>query len=243
MAGHSKWANIKRRKAKVDAQKGNLFSKLLREVMVAARQGGGNPEANFRLKLAMQKARDGNVPGDGIARAIRKGTGEGEGAGIDEVTYEAYGPGGAAILVEAFTDNRNRTAGELRYLLTRHGGSMVEAGSVSWMFKRRGFLQVDRKKYPLSEDAMLALVLESGAEDMETDEESFTVLTAPDGLVAVEHSLERGGLRAETSEIAMVPVTYLQVTGEPAAILLRLLEVLDGHDDVQKVHCNVMLQP
>lgn len=243
MAGHSKWANIKRRKAKVDAQKGNLFSKLLREVMVAARQGGGNPEANFRLKLAMQKARDGNVPADGIARAIRKGTGEGEGAGIDEVTYEAYGPGGAAILIEAFTDNRNRTAGELRYLLTRHGGSLGETGSVSWMFRRRGLLQVDRKKYPWSEDDMLAMVLESGADDMEVDEESFMIFTTTDKIAAVEQHLERGGVRAETSEIAMLPVTYLHVSGEAATTLLKLLEALDVHDDVQKVHCNVMLEP
>lgn len=243
MAGHSKWANIKRRKAKVDTQKGNLFSKLLREVMVAARQGGGNPEANFRLKLAIQKAQDGNVPGDGIARAIRKGSGEGEGAGIDEVTYEAYGPGGAAILIEAFTDNRNRTAGELRYLLTRHGGSLGETGSVGWMFKRRGFLQVDRKKHPLGEDDMLSLVLESGAEDLEMDEESFMIFCATDQLTSVEQSLERGGVRAETSEIAMTPVTYLQVSGEPATTLLKLLEALDGHDDVQRVHCNVVLEP
>jgi len=243
MAGHSKWANIKRRKAKVDAQKGNLFSKLLREVMVSVRQGGGNPEANFRLKLAMQKARDGNVPNEGIARAIRKGTGEGEGAGIEDVNYEAYGPGGAAILMDAFTDNRNRTAGELRYLLSRHGGSMGEAGSVSWMFRRRGFLSVDRKRYPLSEDEMLVLVLEAGAEDLESEEESFLIFTAADKLAAVQHGLEGAGVHTETSEITMVPLTYLSVSGEAAATLLKLLEALDGHDDVQKVHCNVVLEP
>jgi len=243
MAGHSKWANIKHRKAKADAQKGHLFSKLLREVMVAARQGGGNPEANFRLKLAIQKARDGNVPGDGIARAIRKATGEGGAASLQEVTYEGFGPGGAAILIDAVTDNRHRTAGELRYLLSRHGGSMAEAGSVSWMFRRHGYLLVDRRKCALTEDEVLALILESGAEDMDTGEESFEIIAAPDRLAAVHQHLEGVGVAVEVSEVTMTPLTYMQVADAEAAALSRLLEALDGHDDVQDVHCNVPLEP
>ncbi|MEW6522576.1 MAG: YebC/PmpR family DNA-binding transcriptional regulator [Bacillota bacterium] len=238
MAGHSKWANIKHRKAKADAQKSNLFSKLIREVMVAARQGGGNPDSNLRLKLAIQKARENNVPNDSINRAMRKGTGEGEVANFEEVIYEGYGPGGAAILVEAVTDNKNRTTGEIRYLFSRHGGNMSEAGSVAWMFRRRGYLAVDRKKCGLDEEEVLLVALEAGAEDMESDEESYEIFTAPEELTGVQQALEQAGVPVEVSEVTMTPQAALKVTGDDAVALLKLVDILDEHDDVQRVHSN-----
>ncbi|MEW5932189.1 MAG: YebC/PmpR family DNA-binding transcriptional regulator [Bacillota bacterium] len=236
MSGHSKWANIKHTKAKKDAERGNLFSKLAREIIVAARQGGGNPEANSRLRLAIERAREANMPADNIARLIKRGTGELEGVTYEELTYEGYGPGGVAIMVEAVTDNRNRTTGELRYIFSRHGGSLGETGCVNWMFRRRGYISLDRRVG--DEDTVLGVALEAGAEDFQSDEESYEVITAPEDLERVKAALEEKGLRAEVAEVTMIPQSTVRVSGKEAEQVLRLMDALSDHDDVQRVFSN-----
>lgn len=236
MSGHSKWANIKHTKAKKDAERGNLFSKLAREIIVAARQGGGNPEANSRLRLAIERAREANMPADNIARLIKRGTGELEGVTYEELTYEGYGPGGVAIMVEAVTDNRNRTTGELRYIFSRHGGSLGETGCVNWMFRRRGYISLDRRVG--DEDTVLSVALEAGAEDFQSDEESYEVITAPEDLERVKAALEEKGLRAEVAEVTMIPQSTVRVAGKEAEQVLRLMDALSDHDDVQRVFSN-----
>lgn len=236
MSGHSKWANIKHTKAKKDAERGNLFSKLAREIIVAARQGGGNPEANSRLRLAIERAREANMPADNIARLIKRGTGELEGVTYEELTYEGYGPGGVAIMVEAVTDNRNRTTGELRYIFSKHGGSLGETGCVNWMFRRRGYISLDRRAG--DEDTVLGVALEAGAEDFQSDEESYEVITAPEDLERVKAALEEKGLRAEVAEVTMIPQSTVRVAGKEAEQVLRLMDALSDHDDVQRVFSN-----
>lgn len=236
MSGHSKWANIKHTKAKKDAERGNLFSKLAREIIVAARQGGGNPEANSRLRLAIERAREANMPADNIARLIKRGTGELEGVTYEELTYEGYGPGGVAIMVEAVTDNRNRTTGELRYIFSKHGGSLGETGCVNWMFRRRGYISLDRRAG--DEDTVLSVALEAGAEDFQSDEESYEVITAPEDLERVKAALEEKGLRAEVAEVTMIPQSTVRVAGKEAEQVLRLMDALSDHDDVQRVFSN-----
>jgi len=236
MSGHSKWANIKHTKAKKDAERGNLFSKLAREIIVAARQGGGNLDANPRLRMAVEKARDANMPAENIARLIKRGTGELEGVAYEELTYEGYGPGGVAIMLEVVTDNRNRTASELRYLFSRHGGSLGEAGCVSWMFRKRGYISLDRRVG--DEDTVLAAALEAGAEDFQSDEESYEVITAPEDVDRVKAVLEARGMRPEVAEVTMVPQSTVRVTGKEAEQVLRLMDALSEHDDVQRVFSN-----
>lgn len=238
MAGHSKWANIKHRKAKVDAQKGNLFSKLGRELMVAARQGGANPETNFRLKVAIQKAREANMPMDNISRAIQRGAGGLEGAVYEELVYEGYGPGGAAVMLELLTDNRNRTAAEIRHLFSRYGGNLGETGCVSWMFRRKGLLMIDRADLRMEEDDLLLLALESGAEDVRTEGDTLEVLSAPEDLEKVKQSLEEAGVKLASAEITMLPQGTVKLEGEVAARMLKLMDALQDHDDVQEVYSN-----
>lgn len=238
MAGHSKWANIKHRKAKVDAQKGNLFSKLGRELMVAARQGGANPETNFRLKVAIQKAREANMPMDNISRAIQRGAGGLEGAAYEELVYEGYGPGGAAVMLELLTDNRNRTAAEIRHLFSRYGGNLGETGCVSWMFRRKGLLMIDRADLRMEEDDLLLLALESGAEDVRTEGDTLEVLSAPEDLEKVKQSLEEAGVKLASAEITMLPQGTVKLEGEVAARMLKLMDALQDHDDVQEVYSN-----
>jgi len=236
MSGHSKWANIKHTKAKKDAERGNLFSKLAREIIVAARQGGGNLDANPRLRMAVEKARDANMPAENIARLIKRGTGELEGVAYEELTYEGYGPGGVAIMLEVVTDNRNRTTSELRYLFSRHGGSLGEAGCVSWMFRKRGYISLDRSVG--DEDTVLAVALEAGAEDFQSDEDSYEVITAPEDVERVKAALEARGMRPEVAEVTMVPQSTVHVTGKEAEQVLRLMDALSEHDDVQRVFSN-----
>ncbi len=236
MAGHSKWANIKHQKARADAQRGNLFAKLVREIMVAARQGGSNIDSNVRLKIAVRKARDNNVPNDNIHRAIKKGAGELEGASFEDVVYEGYGPGGAALLIEAVTDNRNRTTSEIRYLLQRNQGSLGEVGSVAWMFERKGYMAIDRSK--AHEEEVLLLAIETGVEDVEIGPEAFELYTQPEDFTAVQAALEESELPLEVAEITMIPTTSLPCEGEQGKSVLRLIDVLDAHDDVQRVHSN-----
>lgn len=237
MSGHSKWANIKRTKAKVDEKKGKIFSKMAREIMVAARQGGGNPDANFRLKTAILKAREYNLPAENITRAIAKGTGEAEGASFEEIVYEGYGPGGVAVMLEIMTDNRNRTASEVRHIFSKNGGNLGETGCVSWIFDRKGLVTVEKDGSPAEEDLMLT-ALEAGADDLKDEGEAFEITCPPERLEEVRDALEQGGARVAEAEITMLPQNYVGLRGEEAARMLRLVDALEDHDDVQKVHAN-----
>ena len=236
MSGHSKWSTIKHKKAATDARRGKLFSKILKEITVAARMGGGDPKGNPRLRTALLEARSNSVPGDNIDRAIKKGTGELEGETYDEVVYEGYGPGGVAVLVEAATDNRNRTTAEVRHLFTRHGGSLAEAGSVAWMFKRRGWFSVERAA--MSEEQLMELALELGVDDISVEEDRYEMYTAPEDFSAIQEALEARNVPLAAKELAMIPQTTIE---NPASVnqILRLLEALEDHDDVQKVWANL----
>lgn len=236
MSGHSKWATIKRHKAKIDAARSGVISKALRDITLAARHGGGNPDGNLRLKIAIERARSSNVSVDSINRAIKRGTGEGEGGPIEELTYECYGPGGTALLVEAATDNRNRTAGEVRYILSKHGGKLAEMGAVAWMFDQRGLITVDKEG--LSEDDALAMAIDAGAEDMETEDDVYEIYTAPSDVFEVSQRLERSGAKIQNAELTQVPKTSVSLEGDDAGKMLRLMEALEEHDDVSKVHSN-----
>jgi YebC/PmpR family DNA-binding regulatory protein len=236
MAGHSKWAQIKHKKATVDARRGQLFTKLARAITVAARDGGGDPEGNASLANAIDKAKSYRMPKDNIERAIARGTGEGaDAAAIESVTYEGYGPGGVAILVECLTDNRNRTAAEIRYLFTRADASLGEPGSVSWMFEKRGVVLVDADRY--SEDDLI-VAIDAGAEDVVTEGDSLRIVCDPADLRAVRESLERAGVEVQSTEQSMIPKTTVELGADDARKLLRLLDALDDHDDVDQVHAN-----
>lgn len=239
MAGHSKWANVKHRKARVDAQKGKIFTKLAREIIVAAKEGGGDLDSNFRLRLAVQKARDANMPGDNINRAIQKGTGEQDGLSLEQFNYEGYGPGGVAVFLEIMTDNRNRTAGEIRSIFTRRGGNLGEVGCVSWMFKRMGYISIDKQESPVPEDELMLLALESGAEDFKDEESNYVILTAPEDFEQVKDALTGENITVSTSEVTMIPQNTIQVNDpEEAQKLLALLDALEDQDDVQNVYAN-----
>ncbi|MCD6155429.1 MAG: YebC/PmpR family DNA-binding transcriptional regulator [Candidatus Atribacteria bacterium] len=236
MSGHSKWAQIKHKKAKTDLAKGKAFSKLIRLITVAARQGGGNPENNPRLRLVIQKAREMNMPQENIERAIKKGTGELEGVSYEEVTYEGYGPGGVAVMVEATTDNRNRTTAEIRHIFSKHGGSLGETGCVSWIFERKGLLSFEKDK--VDEDEVMAVAIEAGAEDVRTTETTLDVLTAPDDFEKVKEAFDQSGLEYVVAQITMIPKTTVSLEGKQAQQLLNLIEALEDHDDVQEVYAN-----
>ncbi len=237
MSGHSKWSTIKHKKAATDAKRGKLFTKILREITVSARLGGGDVKGNPRLRAAVLEARSNSVPGDNIDRAIKKGTGELEGESYEEVTYEGYGPGGVAILVEGLTDNKNRTAAEIRHLFTRHGGNLGDSGSVAWMFQRRGYFAVLRGA--MDEEKLMELALELGADDVATGEDHYEIFTAPEEFNRVREELEKQGLPTDVKELAMVPTNPMEVPAERAGAVLRLLEGLEDHDDVQKVWANL----
>lgn len=238
MAGHSKWKNIQHRKGRQDALRGKLFAKLSREIMVAAREGGGDPDQNQRLRLAISKARSQNMPNDNIERAIKRGTGEEAGGNYESVTYEGYGLGGVAVMVEALTDNRNRTAADLRHLFSKSGGNLGESGCVAWMFDRKGLLVVDRKTVDLDEEDMLLQALEAGAEDLETGADTFEVITSPDQFEDVKHALEKEKFSFTASEVTMVPQNTVKLTGDHVSKILQLMEALEDHDDVQNVYAN-----
>ncbi|MBV8200128.1 MAG: YebC/PmpR family DNA-binding transcriptional regulator [Acidobacteria bacterium] len=248
MSGHSKWSTIKHRKAATDARRGKLFTKLLREITVAARIGGGDPKANPRLRSALLEARSNSVPGDTIERAIKKGTGELEGESYEEVIYEGYGPGGIAILVEGLTDNRNRTASEVRHLFTRHGGNLGDSGSVAWMFSRRGYFAIERggrsaapgaAAAPATEEQFMELAVELGADDIAIEPDHYEIFTSMKDFAAVQEELERRGVPVAAKELAMVPQTTMALPPDRVAQVLRLVEALEDHDDVQKVWLNL----
>ncbi len=236
MSGHSKWHSIKHKKAAVDAKRGKLFTKIIRELSVAARTGGGDPDANPRLRKAIADARAVNMPADNIKRAIMKGTGQLEGSSFEEVAYEGYGPGGVAIFVEALSDNKNRTVSELRHIFTKNGGRIGESGCVSWMFKRKGYIVIDKSK--AAEDKLLDIVLASGAEDVRDDGSNWEIITPPDAYDAVIEALKQNQIEIDTSNLGFIPQTYVRLEGKQAQQLLRLMEELEDHDDVQHVWAN-----
>jgi len=237
MAGHSKWAQIKHKKAKEDAKRGKIFTKLIREITVAARLGGGNPDANPRLRQAIAEAKAANMPAENIKRAIMRGTGELPGTSYTEVVYEGYGPGGVAVLVQALTDNRNRTTAEVRHLFSKHAGNLGENGCVSWMFEKKGYIVIPKDKVE-SEDKLMEIVLEAGAEDMRDDASNYEIITPPESLDQVAEALRTNGVEVTVAEVAMLPKNTVKVTGSKVRQLLSLLEGLEELDDVQKVWAN-----
>lgn len=241
MAGHSKWANIKHRKSRQDAVKGKIFTKLGRELVVAAKTGGPNPESNFRLKIAIDKAKAANMPNENIQRAIQRGAGGQDASNYEELTYEGYGPGGVAVMASVLTDNRNRTAGEIRHIFSKNGGNMGETGCVSWMFKEKGLISVKKDGLSKPEDELLLLALEAGAEDVKAeDSEEIEIITDPADFEQVRKALEQEGISWESAEITLVPETTVEVKeAEQAKLLLRLMDYLEEHDDVQNTYTNL----
>jgi len=236
MSGHSKWAGIKHKKAKVDAQRGRVFTKLIREITVAARVGGGDPGGNPRLRTAIQAAKAVNMPADNIERAVKKGTGELEGVTYEEITYEGYGPGGVAVLVAVLTDNKNRTVGEIRKTFSRHGGNLGESGCVAFLFEKKGYVQVDAAK--VDEDKLMTIALDAGAEDLVREESIFAVTSAPKDFEKVRDRIAKSGIQPLSAEITMLPKSSVKLEGKHAEQMLRLMEELEEHDDVQHVYAN-----
>jgi YebC/PmpR family DNA-binding regulatory protein len=237
MSGHSKWSSIKHKKALKDARRGKLFTKFIKEITVAARMGGGDVNANPRLRTAVTTARQNSMPADNIDRAIKKGTGDLEGVTYDEVTYEAYGPGGVAILVQTLTDNRNRTVADLRSIITKHGGNLATAGAVSWMFQKRGLITVERAG--VDEDRVMEVALEGGAEDVREAGDILEVVTAPEQFDRVKEALDAAKIVAASAEVTSIPSSTVAISGKPAEQMVRLLEAVEDHDDVQNVSSNM----
>jgi len=236
MSGHSKWHSIKHKKGALDAKRGRAFTKLIKEITIAARIGGGDPDGNPRLRKAISDAKGLNMPTDNIKRAVMKGTGELEGGTIDEVMYEGYGPGGVALIVETVTDNRNRTVSEIRHVFSKNGGNMGEAGSVSWMFHKKGLIVVDAAK--ADEDTLMSLALDAGADDFKGEGSTYEIYTAPNTLDAVVEALKAKSIEPSSAEVSMIPQNTVRVEGKNAQQVLKLMEALDDHDDVQHVYAN-----
>jgi YebC/PmpR family DNA-binding regulatory protein len=236
MSGHSKWSSIKHKKAARDAKRGKLFTKLIKEITIAARLGGGDLNANPRLRTAVAAAKAQSMPNDNIDRAVKKGTGELGGGNFEQVTYEGYGPGGVALILDVLTDNRNRTVSEIRFILSRHGGNLGESGCVAWMFKKRGVITIE--KGAAEEDRLIELALDAGADDVVGDEDSFEVATAPENFSAVRDAIEKAGIPIANAEVTMIPENTVKVTGHQAEQVLKLMEDLEDHDDVQSVSAN-----
>jgi len=238
VSGHSKWAQIKHKKASTDAKRGKLFTKIVKEISIAARIGGGDPTGNPRLRTAIDKAKEVNMPGENIKRAIMKGTGELPGVSYEETFYEGYGPGGAAILLEVLTDNKNRTTPEIRHILSKNGGNLGEAGCVSWMFEKKGYILVEKAKS--DEYALMSVALDAGAEDMKNDpkEDNFEVITAPENLGKVKTSIVESGISVAFAEVTMLPKNYATIDEKQAEQMIRLIEALEDHEDVQNVYTN-----
>jgi YebC/PmpR family DNA-binding regulatory protein len=236
MSGHSKWHSIKHKKGALDAKRGKLFTKLIKELTVAARQGGGDPNGNARLRKAISDAKNANMPNDTIDRAVRRGTGAEGGVNYEEVTYEGYGPGGVALLIQTMTDNRNRTVAEIRHLFSKNGGNLGESGSVGWMFEKKGYLVVD--KGSKTEDQLFDIAIESGADDIRDDEDNWEIITTPENFETVQSAIKSAGITPQVAEIEMVPQNYVKLEGSQAHQMIKLMEALEDHDDVQKVSAN-----
>ena len=236
MSGHSKWHSIKHKKGALDAKRGKLFTKFIKEITVAARTGGGDPDANARLRKAILDAKAGNMPNDTIDRAIRRGTGEEEGVNYEEITYEGHGPGGVALLIQSMTDNRNRTVAEIRHLFSKNGGNLGESGSVGWMFEKKGYIVVS--KSDKSEEELFDLVIEAGADDLRDDEDNLEIITSPEAFDGVLTAVKGAGIEPQVAEVEFVPQNYIKLEGGDARQMLKLMEALEDHDDVQKVSAN-----
>ena len=236
MAGHSKWANIKHRKGAQDAKRGKIFTKIIKEITIAARLGGGDLDANPRLRKAVSSGKSNNLPIDNITRAIKKGTGELEGVSYEEVTYEGYGPGGVAIMMDIITDNKNRTVAEVRHLLSKYGGNLGETGSVAWVFDKKGQIILDSNSG--DEDVIFQAALEAGADDFEAEDGFYTVTTDPTSLMDVRETLEKAGYEIRSAEIEMVPKTLQKLEGKEAQSTLKLMDVLEDNDDITKLYSN-----
>jgi len=236
MSGHSKWATIKHKKGALDAKRGKIFTRLIKEISIAAKNGGGDPDSNPRLRTAIAAAKAENMPADNITRAIQRGTGELPGATYEEFTLEGYGPGGVAVMLDINTDNRNRTVSEIRHVFGKNAGNMAEAGAVSWMFHKKGDIVI--AKSAAKEDDLMGIVLESGADDLKDDGENWEVITDPASFEAVVEAVKKAGIPPITAEVAMIPQNYIKLEGQHAHQMIRLVEALEEHDDVQHVHSN-----
>ncbi|MEJ2006766.1 MAG: YebC/PmpR family DNA-binding transcriptional regulator [Acidobacteriota bacterium] len=236
MSGHSKWATIKHKKGVADARRGKLFTKLIKEITVAARIGGGDPDSNPRLRAAIAEAKAVNMPAENIKRALQRGTGELPGTQYEEIVYEGYGPSGVAMMLEVTTDNRNRTLADIRHILSKHGGNLGETGCVTWMFSKRGYIVVEKAK--TSEEALLELITDAGADDMREDADNWEVFSTAENFQKVIDALNKAGITPAVAELSMIPQTYVKLSGKPADQLLRLMDELEEHDDVQNVYAN-----
>jgi YebC/PmpR family DNA-binding regulatory protein len=236
MSGHSKWHTIKHKKGAADAKRGKIFTRIIKELTVAARSGGGDPDSNPRLRTIIAEAKANNMPSDNIKRAIRRGTGEEPGVSYEEAQYEGYGPGGAAVIVDVLTDNKNRTVGEIRHLLTKYGGNLAETNAVAWMFSKKGYIVVPKSK--ANEDTLMAAVLDAGGDDLRDDEDNWEVLSPVENFQAVLEAVKALGIEPDAAEISMLPQNYLKLEGKQAQQMVRLMEALDDHDDVQHVWSN-----
>ena len=236
MSGHSKWASIKHKKGALDAKRGRIFTRLIKELTVAARAGGGDPDMNPRLRTIIADAKAQNMPAENIKRAIRRGTGEEPGVSYEEAQYEGYGPGGAAVIIDVLTDNKNRTVGELRHTLEKHAGHLAAAGAVAWMFAKKGYIVIEKSK--TEEERLMAAVLEAGADDLQDDGDNWEVLSAPEAFQAVRDAVKGIGIEPASAEVSMIPQSCVKLEGKPAQQMVRLMEALDEHDDVQHVWSN-----
>jgi YebC/PmpR family DNA-binding regulatory protein len=240
MSGHSKWHSIKHKKGAADAKRGKVFTRLIKELTVAARAGGGDPDSNPRLRTIVAEAKANNMPADNIKRAIRRGTGEEPGVSYEEVQYEAYGPGGAALIIDMLTDNKNRAVGELRHILTKHGGNLAETNAVAWMFTKQGYIVIPKEK--AQEDTLMSAVVDAGADDLRDDEDNWEVLSSPEVFQSVLDAVKGLGIEPDAAEISMLPQSYVKLEGKPAQQMVKLMEALDEHDDVRHVWSNFNIE-
>ncbi len=236
MSGHSKWASIKHKKGALDAKRGKVFTRIIKELTVAARAAGGDPDMNPRLRTIIADAKAANMPRENIDRAIRRGTGQEPGVSFEEAQYEGYGPGGAAMIIDVLTDNKNRTAGEIRHLLEKHGGNLAAPNAVAWMFHKKGYIVVEKSK--AEEEALMSAVLDAGADDFQDDGDSWEVFSAPEAFPAVNDAVKKIGIEPVTAKVSMIPQNYVKLEGKPAQQMIKLMEGLEDHDDVQNVSSN-----
>ena len=239
MSGHSKWHSIKHKKGAADAKRGKIFTRIIKELTVAARAGGADPDSNPRLRTIIADAKANNMPADNIKRAIRRGTGEEPGVSYEEAQYEAYGPGGAALIIEVLTDNKNRTAGEIRHLLEKHGGNLAAPNAVAWMFHKKGYIVVEKSKAPgINEEKLMSAILDAGADDLNDDDDNWEVFSTPDVFPAVNEAVKGLGIEPATAKVSMIPQNYVKLEGKAAQQMVKLMESLEDHDDVQNVSSN-----
>ena len=236
MSGHSKWASIKHKKGALDAKRGKVFTRIIKELTVAARAAGGDPDMNPRLRTIIADAKAANMPRENIDRAIRRGTGQEPGVSFEEAQYEGYGPGGAAVIIDVLTDNKNRTAGEIRHLLEKHGGNLAAPNAVAWMFHKKGYIVVEKSK--AEEEALMSAVLDAGADDFQDDEDNWEVYSAPEAFPAVNEAVKKIGVEPVSAKVSMIPQNYVKLEGKPAQQMIKLMEGLEDHDDVQNVASN-----